>query len=1387
MRVLIFIFLVFNSSFLFAQKTTIQSNFLKVKDELQLKGQRVTDIVTDTSFVAASDVKVATQLAVKKYADGTIAGRPFLGIPTVGQTIKWDGSKWIPADDSGGGSSVVNTAASIAGNGSLGAPLSLAQQGAAIGQVLEWNGLMWVPQSPVQEVSGITTITQLSALTNAKSEQVAFVKDSLRGGTFALKSAAGNTVDNGIVFPSAISGKVWVRQYDGLRSALWYGIKKDGITDNTSLYATVLASLPASSTLYFPSGSYKGDIVLDGSVAIRGEGLATVLISTTTGNAITLTNHPNELGKLVISGFKLIGYNGIVFSTPIANKWHFRDIDIQVSNIGVKKEHGNIYNTYENLSIYGGQYGLWAVNSPIQVMHTGGDLWLKCRFVNSAKAGVYVNDQSFGSGSLVFQQCFFEGNFGFGVFVKQFGAGLVVSAPSLRFVDCWNEANFVSPSVVIDGVTYDSLNTVKISKAVAIFDGSPCALDARNYGFVTFLNLKTDGIENYIRTDSTSFVQYKNCGLSRTNEGNVLFDGLTAFETGNQNSAQIPSRKLKVNHPKTIKTIDFSNTSPIVPGTTISGGVLFDKCQRYTLTGGTSVINLIPIVSGKIGVWTMDIRNKSNATNFQLVSTLSLGTVALANDSLWHTYAGIQINPSTGNAGINLPAGSGTIDLSAFQYLEFTDMKEAIEFWNSEKYATGKPVEVSGGTGTQDYVIRFTSSNTIGNSQIRDNGTAVGIGMAPNNTFRLGLNGQLLQTATNPYFSVQNAGSNFFVSGSSANITGGGANDFDAFLYGNNTFNILTNSTKRVTLKGDGSIGFNTASPQSLSVQIQGLNSTSNPATSGVSQSGLITRFSTPATSAVLDLGNNGGSGSWLQSTDNSSLSATYPLLLNPNGGNIAIGRLSAASRLDVNGVITSTGVQNNGNEVVTGTSTISGVNTVNNSIVINGLSSGVNTTLRMKNNGTDLAAIGSESDIFGGSSSDFATFVFGANRYSIATAGTRRLNVLGNGKIGINTLSPIYDFEVNGQSAATRFITDQPGSHTYYESRRSGVVDFEISNVNGSYWHYNGTGYSFFIEKNTGFVGINTGGNASQMLDVNGNIKSSSWTSAGNRLLFASSTGVANESSLDPARILTSDSSALGDITGLFSNLQLAANVVTSNEIATSAVTNGKIADNAVGTTKIISGAVTGIKVAAAGANNGDFYAYGGAGVGWGPAVANGDITGPVSNLQLGASVVGTTELNASAVSTIKIADAAVTSAKIAPQGVVPTSLQNVSGTIAASVGANAWWSGTAWAFGQQNQESYTVVTGTGTVSASANRVHTVFNPGSTQATMTVNLHPGGSPAIGQIVSCTFVDAITSLTISSNGAAALLGMPTTATAGKNYTFKFLDTIGGNGTWVLMH
>jgi hypothetical protein len=70
---------------------------------------------------------------------------------TAGQVLKWDGSQWTPANDAGGGAGdnwgtqVVQTNATLSGNGTSANPLMIAQQGATNGQVLKWNGTTWAP------------------------------------------------------------------------------------------------------------------------------------------------------------------------------------------------------------------------------------------------------------------------------------------------------------------------------------------------------------------------------------------------------------------------------------------------------------------------------------------------------------------------------------------------------------------------------------------------------------------------------------------------------------------------------------------------------------------------------------------------------------------------------------------------------------------------------------------------------------------------------------------------------------------------------------------------------------------------------------------------------------------------------------------------------------------------------------------------------------------------------------------------------------------------------------------------------------------------------------------------------------------------------------------
>jgi hypothetical protein len=70
---------------------------------------------------------------------------------TTGQVLKWNGTTWLPNNDSIGadnwGTQTVNSNATLSGNGTAGNSLRIAQQGATTGQVLKWNGTTWAPSN----------------------------------------------------------------------------------------------------------------------------------------------------------------------------------------------------------------------------------------------------------------------------------------------------------------------------------------------------------------------------------------------------------------------------------------------------------------------------------------------------------------------------------------------------------------------------------------------------------------------------------------------------------------------------------------------------------------------------------------------------------------------------------------------------------------------------------------------------------------------------------------------------------------------------------------------------------------------------------------------------------------------------------------------------------------------------------------------------------------------------------------------------------------------------------------------------------------------------------------------------------------------------------------
>jgi hypothetical protein len=233
----------------------------------------------------------------------------------------------------------------------------------------------------------------------------------------------------------------------------------------------------------------------------------------------------------------------------------------------------------------------------------------------------------------------------------------------------------------------------------------------------------------------------------------------------------------------------------------------------------------------------------------------------------------------------------------------------------------------------------------------------------------------------------------------------------------------------------------------------------------------------------------------------------------------------------------------------------------------------------------------------------------------------------------------------------------------------------------------------------------------------------------------------------------VTISTQANGDVTGVFSNLQIKADAVGTPELANNSVTANKLAPNSVGTDNLINGSVTAAKLNNMSATNGQVLKWNG--TAWAPAAdatgtltvtggagisitgnppnitvtntgdtnasddlttttqANGDVTGVFSNLQIKADAVGASEIAADAVGSSEIAtDAvgsaeiaanAVGSAEIAADAVNTAKLANSAVTgakiddMGASSGQVLKWNGTIWAPATDLLGSVTITGGTG------------------------------------------------------------------------------------------
>lgn len=112
---------------------------------------------------------------------------------------------------------------------------------------------------------------------------------------------------------------------------------------------------------------------------------------------------------------------------------------------------------------------------------------------------------------------------------------------------------------------------------------------------------------------------------------------------------------------------------------------------------------------------------------------------------------------------------------------------------------------------------------------------------------------------------------------------------------------------------------------------------------------------------------------------------------------------------------------------------------------------------LAIQKNSAGLFLIGADNTMFGGSNNDATAFVYGNNKFHIATNGSRQVTVTGAGAVGIGTSSPTQALDVTGSIRTTNSLYFQSSSNlissdTYdmhFITGTSGTGDFDWTSNN--------------------------------------------------------------------------------------------------------------------------------------------------------------------------------------------------------------------------------------------------------------------------------------------------------------------------------------------------
>ena len=239
-----------------------------------------------------------------------------------------------------------------------------------------------------------------------------------------------------------------------------------------------------------------------------------------------------------------------------------------------------------------------------------------------------------------------------------------------------------------------------------------------------------------------------------------------------------------------------------------------------------------------------------------------------------------------------------------------------------------------------------------------------------------------------------------------------------------------------------GDVGIGTDSPGAR-IDIKGV--AGSPATSGTTQNGIL-RIQNATNNNTLDIGQVAGSpyGTWLQAADKSDLNPTYtyPILLNPLGGNVGIGVTGPVTKLELPGSLSNSSLK-------VGTLEMQSYS-VNNAWLAD--------NLYFNGSVWKLRSAGYGSQVYFGSGGDitFKRYPTGSAGGTVVGITSLQLQSNGNvyipGNVGINNTSPAKKLEISSPTSSDGILLTGDGTGGGMSTGSYRSIGFSYTDTDTSY-----------------------------------------------------------------------------------------------------------------------------------------------------------------------------------------------------------------------------------------------------------------------------------------------------------------------------------------------